>query len=477
METRWLMNRFCQCLGSLRAAGSLLREAVAPSSASSPVGDVLIVAPAVEGRVHGVRLGAGGACHVEIAGLGGSVARGVGAVVAVLGKSFYLTRKFQVPSVSTQEMRGLLDLEIEAAIPPQMGPVETSYRWLVRRDDDGSMGSYEVYIARRDALEECLAGLSAAGVEPDYLLPSAALWSRVLAASGDMDLWVARGSDGVGEAASLEPDGACSVRLLKNTEGPGADEQLIECIRLLKPRGGGSDSVVTVGWLGASAPLLSAGVAVVREAVDRLPAVGGDGAVEPLCRLGASAWAGLVADGVAGTANLLPRRRVLATRVRAVYRAMAVALVSLVASLALFQAALGIAVHRYRGLDGALSDRIARIQTEGEAVGRQIAQLEALRSARSSGDDLLNVVAALNDGTPKEISYSDVELTDSGGIRLRGQAQSVSLPFLLPESLQKQPLFHRVVLQSVGQKQQGAGSVCEFRMDGQLSAGGTGGGR
>lgn len=415
---------------------------------------------------------------MEIAGLGDAAATlGAGAVVAVLGKSYYLTRKFQVPAVSAQEMRGLLDLEVEAAIPPQMGSVEASYRWLGSRDDGGSMGSCEAYIARREALEECLAGLSAAGVDPDYLLPSAALWSRVLVAGGDIDLWVARGSEGVGEAASLDQDGACSVRLLKTSEGLGDEEQLIECIRPLMARRGGSDSVVTVGWFGGSAPLLPAGAAVAREVGDRLPAVGGDGAVEPLCRLAAAAWAGLVADGVAATVNLLPRRRVLAARVRAVYRALAVALVALVAALALFQAALGIAIHRYRGLNGALSERIERIQAEGEAVGRQIAQLEALRSARLSGDDLLNVVAALSDGTPKEISYSDVELTDSGGIRLRGQAQSVSLPFLLPESLQKQPLFHRVVLQSVGQKQQGAGSVCEFRMDGQLSGRGRGGGR
>jgi hypothetical protein len=160
---------------------------------------------------------------------------------------------------------------------------------------------------------------------------------------------------------------------------------------------------------------------------------------------------------------------VLAAKTRMVYRTLAVAAAALLVGIVLLYAALQIAIYRYRGVNEDQAARIGRIKTEGEAVGWQIAQLEAVRSLRASSGDLLDVIAGLTEGTPREISYSDVELLESGDIRLRGQAESVSLPFLLPESLEKQPQFKRVVLQSVGQKHQGAGSVSEFRMDCELS--------
>jgi hypothetical protein len=208
-----------------------------------------------------------------------------------------------------------------------------------------------------------------------------------------------------------------------------------------------------------------------------------DGQGAPLSHLAASvaaskerfaaAWRpqveGIAAEGLLHTANLLPRRLVLAAKARAVYRTLAVAGASLLLAVVLLYSALQIAIHRYRRVNEDLTERIGRIKAEGEAVGWQIAQLEAVRSLRASSGDLLEIIAGLTEGTPREITYSDVELLDSGDIRLHGQAESVSLPFLLPENLQKQPQFKRVVLQSVGQKQQGAGSATDFRMDCELA--------
>jgi len=470
-----------------------LPRAMSPSDAVQAPSAAMIVSQSAQGRLHCVRLRGSGndrdiSC-VEVADAEQAAAVMAGwrkgwPVILVLSKSHYLIKKLSAAPVSDEEMHGMLELEASAALPPQFGPVEVSYRLLER--SDGKAACCEVYLCRRETVEGCLEELAAWGIRPDYVLPSAVVWRQVLGVAGDIDLLLVCLPDGHAEAACLDGDGACSVRFISPADGEGANRSLIECIRSIKGRNGDPSAVVTVGCVGGQ-PVSSwlQGLAVLRRIDDRFVACSGtmDGQGAPLSHLAASvaaskerfaaAWRpqveGIAAEGLLHTANLLPRRLVLAAKARAVYRTLAVAGASLLLAVVLLYSALQIAIHRYRRVNEDLTERIGRIKAEGEAVGWQIAQLEAVRSLRASSGDLLEIIAGLTEGTPREITYSDVELLDSGDIRLHGQAESVSLPFLLPENLQKQPQFKRVVLQSVGQKQQGAGSATDFRMDCELA--------
>jgi hypothetical protein len=141
------------------------------------------------------------------------------------------------------------------------------------------------------------------------------------------------------------------------------------------------------------------------------------------------------------------------------------------AALAIAFAALRVSLTRSQALEADLSAGIARIKSDGEAVERQIRQLAAVRSARASRNDLSRVAAGLVEATPPEVTYSQIELTETGRLRLLGQATSLSMPFLMPERLEKQPAFRDVMLYDAGQQKRAEGSVAEFRIECNLRRG------
>ena len=99
----------------------------------------------------------------------------------------------------------------------------------------------------------------------------------------------------------------------------------------------------------------------------------------------------------------------------------------------------------------------------------RIEQLRAVRAARSTDRDFYRVLSGLYEATPEGVSYSQVNLGAEGGLHLRGQAESLAMPFLLPERLEAQEAFEQVLLQDAGQVKKAGGSVTEFRIDCRLS--------
>jgi hypothetical protein len=183
------------------------------------------------------------------------------------------------------------------------------------------------------------------------------------------------------------------------------------------------------------------------------------------------ALAGQIVGGVAAfePSNLLPQSHVFDRKRARLVAAMTRTTGFATSALIVLLVSLTIGAHRYQRSNEGLEGRIATIQTEGDAVGVKLTQLQVVESARTTRNDLRNLITGLHAATPQGITYSHVDLDETGSIRLRGQAQSVALPFELPELLERQPTFTDVLLQDAGQSQRGAGTITEFRIDCRLS--------
>jgi hypothetical protein len=155
------------------------------------------------------------------------------------------------------------------------------------------------------------------------------------------------------------------------------------------------------------------------------------------------------------------------------HRHLAVTAALFVMSLMMVYGALRVASARLAAQERALQPQIGAIRADGEEIGQRLRQIEALRAVRQTRNDLRDVIAGLYAVTPPGVTYSQVELDEHGGLRLRGQAENAALPFELPERLEKYPAFEAVILQDAGQAKRDAGSITEFRIDARLRRGPT----
>ena len=391
--------------------------------------------------------------------------------VAMLPKSHYLIRSLEIPKVSDEEVHSVLALEVEAILPRDFGPPEVAHRLLDEAGD--GLCRYEVYVSRREELRGYLDGLAELGVRPDIVLPSAVVWSQALKVSA-ADVLVASSSDtGYVEAAFVGADATASVRMLQRAgggTGSDLDLRLSECIRAALAGKNADSPVLKVGWIGRGCPPSTAGEHISVEDVsgDYLPLSAGQdtgAGREPLPHIAACCLSTIDGDCSLDEANLLPQETVLHRKRAAVYKSLAAGAGSVLLGLVLFYAALQVAIIRYRRLNDKLLAKTALIRTEGEEAERRVSQLKAILGAQGAGGDFHEVILGLLAATPPGVSYSRVELADTGQIHLRGHAESVSLPFLLPAKLQQEPIFRQAVLQSAGQQKRGAGSTTEFRLD------------
>jgi len=392
-------------------------------------------------------------------------------VIAVLPKSNYLVRFLDIPKVTDEEVHSALALQVEAILPRDFGPPEVAYRHL---DDVGDgLCKYEVYVSRRGELKGYLEKLAELGVRPDIVLPSAAMWYRALNLA-DVDMLVASsGSTSHVEAAFADAKGMASVRTLQlagDGQGSNLDAKLSECVRSALAGKGFDSPALRVGWIGQGCPSSAAGDRILVEDMsgDYIPSSPGQNTGagrEPLAHVSARCLSAIGSDCSLDEANLLPRETVLSRKRSTVYKAFAVGAASALLGLVLFYTAIQIAIVRYRRLNDQLSSKTALIRTEGEQAERRVSQLKAILDAQSAGRDFHDVISGLLAATPPGVCYSRVELTDTGQVRLAGQAESVSLPFLLPGRLQQEPIFRQAVLQSAGQQKRGAGSATEFLLD------------
>ncbi len=393
--------------------------------------------------------------------------------VAVLPKSCYVIKTVEIPTVPTEQVTSMLSLEAESLLPKQFGTVEISYRSLPKEKERGSR--YEVYICRQKTLVDYLNSMAALGIHPDFVLPSAVAWKDILTNEGSTQLVVAFSNNSKhAEVASLRPDGGISLRTFDDTHDSSfstVSRGLLECIRSELTKVSSSSLPITVDWIGGQCPGCFSinGSVVIRDA-NVLSKLGFDGSassidVAPLPYVTAASLLGVKGKGVLHTANLLPRQMVLERLQRSVFKRLLIGAVMVVLAAVLSYVTLRIAILRYERLRADLSGKVALIKTEGEDAGRRVSQLKAIHAMLSTRNDFYGVIEGLYDATPDGITYSHIEVTDSGIIHIRGQSESVSQPFLLPERFEKSSVFSKVVLRNVGQKSKGGGSVTEFSVD------------
>jgi hypothetical protein len=395
-------------------------------------------------------------------------------VVALLPKSHYLVRDVEIPKVLPREVPMLLGLELEVLLPVDLGPLEVAYRSLASADE--SRQKLEVYIARANELRDYLEALRAYGLEPHRLMPTAWGWHAAVRAHLPGDLLVAAGDDRGGlELAHPRPGGGLSVcrvsRLPGDDGATGLNRGLVDAIRSLLGPMGPDASPLVVGWLGAGCPAsCSTDGRVVFKSVDdptegRVAFEGEAEAAHPLLVIAAQALFEAKDDASLENCDLIPQSALANKRRNTVLRRAAAGAACVVAGMLLVYVGLEIAISRCRGASDDLAAKIALVETQGRAVGRRLRQLDTVRAARHSASRLQAVLAGLHDGTPPGVTYCRVELGQDGSVRLQGQAESLALPFLLPEMLEKEPAFTQVILRDAGQQKKGAGTVTEFRVD------------
>ena len=392
--------------------------------------------------------------------------------VALLPKASYLLKFMEVPRVRADEIAEMISLEMEADLPNEFGQAEISYQRLPCEKE--GCQRYEVYLCRRDDVLEFVRRLESMGIPPRMILPSAVAWRRLLEGERGVDMVAAEtGRDGQLELAMLQPDRSLSVRTIDNVcreAPPDLPEGLIECVRSLLAQSDGSSEAIDVFWAGERCPPDNLGGRIrFRSEADSFGNVvfRGDGATGEYCMLRLAGSALLDADHATTLreANLIPRDLVVRRRRAAVRKVLGVAAVAAVAGLVCLQVALEVATRRWNGRIDEVSAQIASIRKEGEAIGRGIERLRAAREARLTRNDFHDLLAGLYQATPNGVTYSHVALDETGTIRLRGQAESMALPFLLPQELEKHPVFSQVLLKDAGQVKRPSGSVTEFQIE------------
>jgi hypothetical protein len=392
-------------------------------------------------------------------------------VIAMLPKQYYLVRTLTIPNADPDETRAMLSLEAVTPLQPEFGSAEMGYRKL--KDVDGGQSQYEVYIARAHDVSQYLHKFEKAGLSPSIVLPSVVAW-RYYFAGRDEDFRVClagQSGDAATEVAIRLADGSAAVRTVSPGTGDGSAEDLRfvrECVRTARAAIPGGRGTVGVGLIGADATIDPARIGedvrcVAAISREQLPDGVDPSAIEPLALMAALALSQIPVE-VFSTADVTPRRVVIARQRSKLWRRL-VATVGLVfLALAVTLAAGKIAVARYDRACAHLDVEIGQIRTIGETVEQKLTQFIAIREMQVSRGYLHDVMAGLHEATPEGVSYNQVDLTGDREVRIGGQATSASLPFLLPERFEKSGFFEQVVLGGVGQSSKGAGSITQFEL-------------
>lgn len=398
-------------------------------------------------------------------------------VIALLPKSLYLVKVVEIPAVRPDEVASIVRLETEGGLPPEFGPAEISYSEL----PPGKEGfrRYEVYVSRSESVGSFLSSLEALDCDVDLILPSAVAWRGAFVLHERINMLVLPTSKSLrrAEIALSKEDGSLSVRTVEVSDGDdefsAIMQSVTECARSLLFTTVVESPGVVVGWVGQGCPTeVDSDVVVFEDVNEKLRLrCEGESAGEldnPSLLVAALSLLSPVRENKVETCNLLPRGVLNTRATRALYRTLAVGAAAAVLGMVLVYAALRIAAARYESAYSDLLSRTSRIETKGEAVGLRVRQLAAIRDARSTRNDFRDIISGLYEGTPSGVTYSSVQLGENGVIRLRGQAESLALPFLLPQELEKQPRFEKVVLRDAGQVKKSGGTITEFRMQCRL---------
>ncbi len=453
-----------RCTRSSRAAGA---SSVAEMLLCMPGADVVECIHIKPGRGGVVARNAVLSSRADAGSLRSKLGRKARTAV-LLPKAAYLIKVLTVPEMRGEDGAAMLALEIEADLPAEFGPFEFSYRPV--GEAEGGLRTYEAYIARRQVIDDRLETLAEYGLDAEMIIPSAAIWHAALIGAGDTDLLVARAGVGTeAELARVQGNGCVSVRSISPPADIGPDvvsREVSECIRAAlsdRPREG---RPLVAGWVGPTRPAALTGVPVRFEDMTALFGLTGETGeqtpVTPLLAIAAWSLAGVTDAVTPETANLMPRSVRLNRLRRGVYRHAVIGAVAIVLGLAALFGAIEVLQRRYEARSRELGGQIAAIKSRGEAIGSRIVQLNAVRDTQVTQNDLYDTITGLCDATPPGVSFNQVELSEDGDISLRGQAESVSQPVLLPELLVAQRMFDKALLKSVGQRSANAGSSTQF---------------
>jgi|GEM_PF-1770781 len=397
------------------------------------------------------------------------------AVITLLPRSSYLLRTVRLPKVEPNELEAMLQLEVETTLPPEFKEIEVAYRKI--DSEEAGYDRFETYIAKSQAIEQHAQPLRELGLEPDFILPSAVIWHTLLDGNDSFHMMVASSQTGTSETASVAPDRTMSVRTVdisgKAVTPAGINRDLLESVRALMGQSRESTNEMVVGWVGNGCPSDSSISPIRFEDISEeyfgQPMVQLNGlANNPILTVSARSLLTLTSASVLQSANLIPASVTQRQLAASIYKKMAASAVMVFMSILLIYIALQVGIIRNEEKLNELLNQIQTVKVEGEAVGRRIAQLEVIGETRLSRHDFYDVLKALHAATPKGITYSHVDLSEDGILRLRGQAESLSLPFLLPQKLEEEAVFKNVLLRDAGQAKRGRGTVTEFRLECQL---------
>lgn len=395
-------------------------------------------------------------------------------ILSLLPKSEYLLKIIEIPEVLPQEVHQMLLLETEANLPAEFGKPSISYRPIFC--DRQGYQRYEVYISRNADLEKHVKHLEALGCNVDRIIPSAIAWRGILSnADHDLDMLVVNSQQqGFMEIVSVGQNEAVSIRTVHSKSQQGKktwahEEALAECIRSIVAQSSPESFPLTIGWIGKCCNIPIAGNSVTLKEIKLTYENMFDGEEDAGRGFSVNAAAFSLtthcSTSLLNVVNLIPKT-ILDKRLQCTIRRNIVGgLVILFAALLLAYLANEIAIHRYDSILTGINRKVLAIKTNGEKIGRRIEQLEAIRAARSTRNDLYHLLGALHHATPSGISYSNVELNENRQLRFRGQAKSLALPFLLPQELEKERAFSGVVLKDAGQVKKSGGTITEFRIE------------
>jgi len=388
--------------------------------------------------------------------LGSPSVRAGASAFAVLGADRYLVRRFDLPEARPDELGAMVRLRAEAGVPAVFGAFEVSYR-VITSDTPGGEVSVEAYLAKRSVVQDAITSGESASVRVCSVIPSAALWASVLASAEPGEVFIASAGlhrfelviAGGGEGEAFE------VHALEAKDDVEYETELRAVLRAI---GRGGERVGEPTWIGAPPVWLGGGVEV---------GIGGDSS--GLLTLGALGSGG---SGVATTVGLVPesavRRSVLRRRVGRGGLAAGMLIGVLGSTIAGFE----VAASRCREETARLDALVSQIRVESEASERRLSQVDAVASARATQQDFSGLLAGLFRASPQRgLSFSLVEGDSSGLVTLRGHADELSLPFELPERLERDPAFADVMLTDTGRSVRGGSSVSEFAAEARLVRG------
>lgn len=407
-------------------------------------------------------------------------------VVLVLPRSQYLTREFSLPVVSEDEVAGMVALEAEAAAPPGMNEIEVAYRPI--GDPADGQQRYEVFFARRSALAELLAHADELGLVCDRVVPNSVLLEWLLGQEQSPQMLVYASGPEHLELAAHGQDGRIVVRSLGDIATAQARilQVVGEMVRAGQADGPPSDAPISVAWLGHPPDPTAAGSDTTWLEVQSLvldePSGSSSGGDEDSEESGDSGggvaglhatYLGMLGMGLldpeirsaARQVDLMPQARRHAKLMRRVVTSGIWAGGGFVAALLLVSLGLWLFAGRYEDRRDQLVEQVRAIEGEGRQVSHRIDQLDTMHDTWDRRNLMRDVLAALYAASPQGVEYHQVEVKEDGSCYLRGQAQSVALPFELPEQLQAQAIFTDVTLADAGQARRGAGTVTEFRID------------